>query len=543
MSNDSGNENIGQVNAGVSTDNAVAVESADCNSFERNIAIVPNSSNDDGNQTSTLSFTQPPVSGTCEVPMGGTLEGDDVQLMNANVVSTHYFEKPDSSSIASEIPELARAKEWLHQHMQQVEQNEAQQKQHLEQNGDQQKQHPEQNGQQQEQNEDQLEQNEAQQNLLPHSDSPPPTLSTSKKDQWNLMLNHLIAYKAEHNNTSVPKRYRENGLGNKGNLGIWVETQRAQFKKMWMAAGHSDELLATSPDPTIYITPNLRLCAERLRRLQDIGFVWFVRRRKGTGKNPAMRKAWGLTNYQKPYTKKLSRKKRNEDQWNEMYERLVQYKDKNGDCVVPKGFPGDPKLACWVETQRHQFSKYYAQNADGEQLFNQTKNLTAASQTATTVPATTIATSQTTNAIPDLQVTDQNQDEDQKMHAPEDDQSTPLGSDTTEAVLKSIQDAVTAAAESRDHTQVLQNSAVIDTEFGTGAMNDHEGNDLWLPGNQLDVQNSADTSDGKEGSNLDGQKCRLTVDRKRKLEDIGFVSLPYIIFITTTFLQNIDLIP
>jgi hypothetical protein len=42
-----------------------------------------------------------------------------------------------------------------------------------------------------------------------------------------------------------------------------------------------------------------------------------------------------------------------------MYRRLVQYKEENGDCLVPRKYEEDPKLATWVETQRNLWNRDY----------------------------------------------------------------------------------------------------------------------------------------------------------------------------------------
>ena len=42
----------------------------------------------------------------------------------------------------------------------------------------------------------------------------------------------------------------------------------------------------------------------------------------------------------------------NRKKWDEMYERLVQYKQIYGHVLVPKRDRNDPKLGCWVATQR-----------------------------------------------------------------------------------------------------------------------------------------------------------------------------------------------
>ena len=33
--------------------------------------------------------------------------------------------------------------------------------------------------------------------------------------------------------------------------------------------------------------------------------------------------------------------------WEEMFKRLVKYKEKNGDCLVPNRYPADPQLGNW----------------------------------------------------------------------------------------------------------------------------------------------------------------------------------------------------
>eukprot|EP00521_Asterionellopsis_glacialis_P009548 CAMPEP_0195289606 /NCGR_PEP_ID=MMETSP0707-20130614/5814_1 /TAXON_ID=33640 /ORGANISM="Asterionellopsis glacialis, Strain CCMP134" /LENGTH=247 /DNA_ID=CAMNT_0040349629 /DNA_START=46 /DNA_END=786 /DNA_ORIENTATION=+ len=76
-------------------------------------------------------------------------------------------------------------------------------------------------------------------------------------------------------------------------LGPWVSKQRCNRNKM-------------SP--------------ERKRLLDGIGFVWQVTKR---------------------------------DTWDEMFERLVQYKERTGNCDVPQIYKPDQKLGSWVSTQRH----------------------------------------------------------------------------------------------------------------------------------------------------------------------------------------------
>jgi hypothetical protein len=41
--------------------------------------------------------------------------------------------------------------------------------------------------------------------------------------------------------------------------------------------------------------------------------------------------------------------------WNELFERLVEYKKKNGSTMVPSKYKQDPELAGWVKRQREKY--------------------------------------------------------------------------------------------------------------------------------------------------------------------------------------------
>ena len=112
---------------------------------------------------------------------------------------------------------------------------------------------------------------------------------------WNVMYGHLRQYKNKYHSTSVLKTFKdEDGC----RLGEWVSNQRQAYK-------------------------NKSLSAEKINRLNSIGFVW------------------------KPH----------DANWTEKYERLVKYKKQNKTTCVPWGYPADPQLAIWVSTQRVRCNK------------------------------------------------------------------------------------------------------------------------------------------------------------------------------------------
>lgn len=128
----------------------------------------------------------------------------------------------------------------------------------------------------------------------------------SYDDQWDFMFDKLTEYKSKFGDCLVPKRYRENSK-----LGTWVDTQRVQFKKLkkklasqgknysetppdeeqgqgLQAAAvveeeemlelqleqHQEPVVAAGMSPKPLVG---RLTDDRIRRLQNLGFVWSLR--------------------------------------------------------------------------------------------------------------------------------------------------------------------------------------------------------------------------------------------------------------------------
>mmetsp|Transcript_24409 Transcript_24409/g.37594 ORF Transcript_24409/g.37594 Transcript_24409/m.37594 type:complete len:438 (+) Transcript_24409:132-1445(+) len=110
-----------------------------------------------------------------------------------------------------------------------------------------------------------------------------------RREHWEDMFARLEAYKEEYGDCLVPKGYQKDR-----HLVKWVTNQRTDYRKD-------------------------RIEDERKERLEAIGFKWNV---------------YG-------------------DRWNEMFDRLKEYKAKYGDCMVPVKWTEDTKLGRWVIDQRH----------------------------------------------------------------------------------------------------------------------------------------------------------------------------------------------
>ncbi|MFH2120305.1 MAG: Helicase associated domain protein [Pseudomonadota bacterium] len=105
---------------------------------------------------------------------------------------------------------------------------------------------------------------------------------------WESMYEKLLEFKKKNGHCNVPDRWPEDLQ-----LGKWVGKQRTK---------RNSGLLST----------------ERIVRLNKIGFIWDL----------------------------LA------SNWEEMFEYLLEFKQKNGHCNVPSRWPENSKLSRWVSTQR-----------------------------------------------------------------------------------------------------------------------------------------------------------------------------------------------
>lgn len=175
--------------------------------------------------------------------------------------------------------------------------------------------------------------------------------------QWMEMYNRLISYKEQHDDsTNVPQSSKEFGM-----LGRWVSQQRVRYR-------------------------GGTLSTTKIALLESIGFQWQL-----LDKNHWMKMYHRLVEYKKKNgtagvpqrckaDPKLSKWVHNQrqrcrdneqmellnaigfewqsagrfrrSQWEEMYQRLVEYKRLHGTTLVPQRYEADRSLGRWVNKQR-----------------------------------------------------------------------------------------------------------------------------------------------------------------------------------------------
>jgi hypothetical protein len=119
---------------------------------------------------------------------------------------------------------------------------------------------------------------------------------TEHDKKWNMKYAQLVEFKRKKGHCMVPQKYEQDKT-----LGMWVSHQRNYHKIN-------------------------RLRQDRKMWLDEIGFVW---KRDGAHTMNQQDKLW----YQQ-------------------YAKIVEFKRKNGHCLVKKCYEQDKSLAHWVSTQR-----------------------------------------------------------------------------------------------------------------------------------------------------------------------------------------------
>lgn len=118
--------------------------------------------------------------------------------------------------------------------------------------------------------------------------------------QWQDRFNDLVDFQKEKKHCLVPHTYPANPA-----LASWVKRQRYQYKLLLCNKRSS-------------MTP------DRIYMLEEYSFIWDS----------------------------------HETAWQESLEDLLDYKEENGNCLVPSNYPANPKIATWVKCQRRQYKLF-----------------------------------------------------------------------------------------------------------------------------------------------------------------------------------------
>jgi hypothetical protein len=130
--------------------------------------------------------------------------------------------------------------------------------------------------------------------------------------RWDNMFNQLLEFKQKHGHVKVLRQYDENKK-----LGIWVRHWRSNYREYKRTNGQKG-------DP------------ERMNRLESIGLV------DDSTTGDANRRV--------------------NTSWKDMYNQLLEFKQKHGHVNVPRQYDENPKLGTWVRHWRSAYRDYKRTN-------------------------------------------------------------------------------------------------------------------------------------------------------------------------------------
>lgn len=119
-------------------------------------------------------------------------------------------------------------------------------------------------------------------------------------EKWMDRFDELRQFKARNGHCLIPHKFPENPQ-----LARWCKRQRRQYKLMMLGQTST-------------------MTAQRVKMLEDIGFVWCAQ----------------------------------EETWKEKVHELRKYRQLHGNCEVPSNYAGNKQLAIWVKCQRRMYSLY-----------------------------------------------------------------------------------------------------------------------------------------------------------------------------------------
>eukprot|EP00588_Corethron_pennatum_P036685 CAMPEP_0194347682 /NCGR_PEP_ID=MMETSP0171-20130528/106127_1 /TAXON_ID=218684 /ORGANISM="Corethron pennatum, Strain L29A3" /LENGTH=732 /DNA_ID=CAMNT_0039114965 /DNA_START=271 /DNA_END=2469 /DNA_ORIENTATION=- len=138
--------------------------------------------------------------------------------------------------------------------------------------------------------------------------------------KWEAKFQMFQAFKKETGHCYVPKEYPQNTF-----LSSWVQRQRRAYK------------LFQEGKPT-------SLCTTRLRKLEDVGFIFDGSKFK----SKSVRLAELSIIPDEKYEKK----------WEAKFQMFQAFKKETGHCYVPKEYPQNTFLSSWVQRQRRAYKLF-----------------------------------------------------------------------------------------------------------------------------------------------------------------------------------------
>ena len=186
-------------------------------------------------------------------------------------------------------------------------------------------------------------------------------------EDWNEMYLRLAAFKEQEGHCLPPRKYDADPR-----LPAWVELQRSIWNRQNRVHGDVGSISAPGgralvPEPILPTAPSGNHVPEQAPGAPDVmgdGSAMVARVARSNSSPLLLMTEKKLSPEQKAKLDALGfvwslRSRRVDEHWENMFQQLVAYKETHGHAQVPSRWEANIKLSKWVETQRYEFTKLH----------------------------------------------------------------------------------------------------------------------------------------------------------------------------------------
>jgi Helicase associated domain len=176
------------------------------------------------------------------------------------------------------------------------------------------------------------------------------------RKEWGLKFQRLVDYQLKHGHCRVPAKYPPDPQ-----LGRWVKNQRANYQNLSLEWRQRLDDIGFVPG--MPVTERWDSMFQRLRDYQSVNGHCAVPAKYSLDPQLGYWVVNQRTRYQNLSEKQRQRlddigfvvRLRTRTEWDLMFQRLVDFQLKHGDCRVPKIYQPDRQLGHWVMNQRAEY--------------------------------------------------------------------------------------------------------------------------------------------------------------------------------------------
>jgi uncharacterized protein YbgA (DUF1722 family) len=197
-----------------------------------------------------------------------------------------------------------------------------------------------------------------------------PCKFTKSDKKWHHQYEKLVDYKLKNGHCMVSKRIEQDN-----SLGRWVGVQRTFHRKnkmrpdrkdlldeldfVWRVdtAGNQDKNWQQQYEKLVEFKRKNGHCIVRQTYEQDKTLGRWINDQRNCQRNHKMRPERKDLLDELEYVWRVDTAVNQDKNWHQQYEKLVEFKRKNGHCIVPRKYEENNSLGNWVDVQRKLHTK------------------------------------------------------------------------------------------------------------------------------------------------------------------------------------------